>query len=505
MNYIYFKNHKNHPSGFAGFLTILSYFIILILGILFSLDILLKRNPTSYFFKKFIPDAGYYYLNSSGIFHYFQLLTPNDEVRIDPDSFVVIGTETYIDSFLGKVNFTNEDYWIYDLCSKKDIKEFEHILTDEQFEKSVCIRKFYNKTTKRIYTTDDPDFPYPSLKHGTGSTNPSKPNKGYGAYVAYCDDTMPHRTTPCKSLEEKEKEKSEIMRVSLGMIDNDFDVTLYKDPIVRNFINSKNHLTGKSITNNNLNFNPVQINTDDGFVFRTSSSKNSFRLDLIEKTTYEPTDETSIISAWYFLMGNRQETYDRSYQKIQEVLASVGGTSKAILMIAQILNYCVNQYRILLDTQMMLETLGVRNSGIQENSRMYKASKVNTNHSSPAKNDTVTNRINVSQTNNYLIKTTNSNHFPLNQIPTNPVKSHYPLKKIKTMSQKKISFWEFVKSHFSTKSNIIIKIELINSFWKSKVSEENIVQMHLYIQRILQNFPEIINLKFLQKREDFIT
>ena len=105
MNYIYFKNHKNHPSDFAGFLTILSYFIILILGILFSLDILLKRNPTSYFFKKFIPDAGYYYLNSSGIFHYFQLLTPNDEVRIDPDSFVVIGTETYIDSISWESQF----------------------------------------------------------------------------------------------------------------------------------------------------------------------------------------------------------------------------------------------------------------------------------------------------------------------------------------------------------------------------------------------------------------
>ena len=128
---------------------------------------------------------------------------------------------------------------------------------------------------------------------------------------------MPHLSQPCKSEAEIDEEQSKLLRVKMTMIDNDFDVTLYKNPVVSYMLDTKNHLTGDTVTNNNLNFNPVHIFTDDGLIFPTNKTKMSYRLDFNEKITYEKLPTTRILSAWYFLMQNRAETYDRTYPKFQ--------------------------------------------------------------------------------------------------------------------------------------------------------------------------------------------
>lgn len=529
MNYIYFKNRKNHPSTFAGVLTILCYFAIVVFTVYFSIDVFLKKNPTSYFYKKFIPDAGIFYFNTSSIFHYLSLQTPDDKVRIDPDSFVIIGTETYIDTFLEKVDYSQLDYYVYELCTMKDIKGFESIMTDEQFEESVCIRQFYNKTTKKIHHTDEPDFPYPAIKHGTGSTDPLKSNVGYGAYVAYCDPTMPHRTKPCKSKKEILEEKENILRVKFTMIDNDFDVSIYKKPVVSYFMNQKNHLTGDTITNNNLNFNPVLINTDDGLIFKTNKKKTSYRFDLVEKITYTKTEDTSVISCFFFFMGNRQETYDRTYPKFQEALASVGGVSKAILMAAQIINYFINQYIILQDIQNMCETLGIDYSKKEkpkatnfnhatQNPGTNFNNNVNTNKSevaSRSSNNNLSNNILASKENmsknNFLLKSTARNNTPGGNPPqgTFLIQNYMTRengKKTKKKKYFKISLGDFLKSFISrNKNKAKTSIDLMFNFWRSKVSEESMVKLHLHVQQLEDfNLASKVDLKNNMKFNDYI-
>ena len=295
MNSIYFKGRKNHPNKFAGILFVISYLCVAAFAVYFSLDVFFKKNPTSYFYKKFIPDVGYYYLNTTSIFHYFQLLDPDDGVRMDFQSFQIIGSETYVDAFLLDVDYSQEDYWIYDLCTLEDAHEFANLIEDTQYQKGVCLRKFYNHTTKVIVTTDNPNFPYPNIRHGTGCTIPDKPNQGYGVYIAKCSNTMPHLSQPCKSESEIDEEQSKLLRVKMTMIDNDFDVTIYKNPVVSYMLDTKNHLTGDTVTNNNLNFNPVHIFTDDGLVFPANETKMSYRLDFNEKITYEKLPTTRII------------------------------------------------------------------------------------------------------------------------------------------------------------------------------------------------------------------
>ena len=62
---LYYKNGDRHASTLSGILTIIAYVAIIGLGVVFSLDFLLKMNPTSFFYNKYLSDTGYFPLNSS--------------------------------------------------------------------------------------------------------------------------------------------------------------------------------------------------------------------------------------------------------------------------------------------------------------------------------------------------------------------------------------------------------------------------------------------------------
>ena len=210
-------------------------------------------------------------------------------------------------------------------------------------------------TTKELgkyFKQTDTNYIPPYVAHGTGCK--TEKNLGYGVYVAKCQNT-PFRTN-CKSLKEINEEFKKLLRIKVSVIDNNFDVTKYSSPVVPYFLDIKNHLTGETICHNNLNFNPVFIQTNDGLVFNTNITSVSYRLDFNEKLTYER-GNTSLLSGWYFLITNLGETYTRTYPKFQEAIANVGGTLKAITLLAQVLNYLFNQWTIILDIQLECEKL----------------------------------------------------------------------------------------------------------------------------------------------------
>ena len=87
---LYYRNQERHSSSLSGLLTIIAYMIIIIFSIIFSLDFLLKMNPTSYFYNKFVSDIGYFPFNSSGIFHFIVI---GEQVNLDYNNrtFSIIG------------------------------------------------------------------------------------------------------------------------------------------------------------------------------------------------------------------------------------------------------------------------------------------------------------------------------------------------------------------------------------------------------------------------------
>lgn len=68
----YQNGYQAHISNFGGFLTISTLLFCFAVCFMLSIDFLKKRNPTSYFYKKYEKEAGFFSFNSEGMFHFFR-------------------------------------------------------------------------------------------------------------------------------------------------------------------------------------------------------------------------------------------------------------------------------------------------------------------------------------------------------------------------------------------------------------------------------------------------
>ena len=530
-NCIYYKGSKIHKSEIGGLLTILAYLTIIFFACYFSIDAIYKKNPTSYFYQKFIRDAGVLYMNST-MFHFVELLDPDDNVIMDEQSLMIFGTETYIDKFLLDFNITEESHWNYGLCNENDGKQFQSINEDIQFLKAWCVRGYWNASTNKYLTTEDEEYIPPYVAHGTGSK--ALKNIGYGLYVAKCQNT-PFRTN-CKTMDEINEELKKLLRIKVSVVDNNFDVTLYDNPVVPYFLDIKSHLTGETFSHNNLNFNPVAIQTNDGLVFNNNKPISSYVLDFNGIIYYDKGNST-LLSGWYFLITNLCQTYSRTYPKIQDALANVGGALKAILISAEIINFLFNQWRIVLDVQYECEKLNLDYSffdrnNISKKNLNFKIRNQNFNSSNLRKESNfdddknrnlsqvpltytsnsinknvldknlkrINNYVNINEDskNNSSKKNSNNQYNNINKIRDNNENKEKPFEKNslkysgKKMKNKSIKFCSFIKSIFYEKiKDESSNIRLIYKFWINKISEENIVQMDLNLYKLSHHYLNI--------------
>ena len=144
----YHKGFLSHPSIVSGIISIFSFIIIIILAVYFSLDIIKRRNPTTFYYNRFIEDAGTFAVNSSNLFHFVSLGVEPDNYTdngVDFTSFRVIGLDTYVTPYLEDRNLSNYNHWLYGKCDReKDIIGIENLVKYKFFEKSACIRKYFD-------------------------------------------------------------------------------------------------------------------------------------------------------------------------------------------------------------------------------------------------------------------------------------------------------------------------------------------------------------------------
>lgn len=364
-NKIYYEGEDKRQTLMGGIFTILAYGIVVACLIYFGIDFIERTSPTSYFFKQFIPDAGTFPADARGLnsmFHYFQVLDENDNALKDDTVFMVTGANSYALNYFGEpgkdFNLLDEETWIYDSCEERDKGMFKNAINDPQFLQSFCIKKFYNPQTKKVYNQDEPGFRYPAVEHGTGCKGEGISNIGYSLQLLKCIDYSFRPGITCKPMDQiNDYIEKNMVRVKLGMMDHDFDVTKYKDPVIHYINDIKNDVRGESVTNNNLNFVPVLVTTDEGIVFESIVDRYSYKLDLNEKLTYDKTQAPYVLSGWAFFMGNKQETYTRAYQRFQDYLAEVGGVHSLLILCAEVLNFVFSQFATFTDMKELCVTV----------------------------------------------------------------------------------------------------------------------------------------------------
>ncbi len=510
-NSIYFNKKTSHQSLGSGIITLFCYSLIVFFLFYFCIEIIKRKNSSSYFFKKFTPEVGTYYLNTTTIFHYVQLLDENDNIRIDNDSFIIFGTDEYIDKFITNFSLEEIDHYYYGNCIKNDILGNESIIYDESIYNSYCIRGFWNSTLKKNILTNDNNFIYPYLKYGSNSK--THKNIGYGVYIIKCQNVS-YRNKICKNKNEILNEINKLLRVKFTIIDNNFDITLYKNPVQTYLLEITNHLTGNTITCNNLNFVPVNILSNDGFIFNTNKLIESFRFDLNEKLLYDKNEDNSVLSSFYFIMGNKVEIYMRTYPKIQDALANIGGISKAILMFCFIINYIINDYTINKDINEHYFAIKKENEEKRKLSKNYiqvnmkykeKNNKNTSDVSRERSNDKILNDKNNKKKpfyNNFTI-VSNRPDFHL-QFPSSDFKNSilHEIKSFKSKQKNMIDFKMYLRTFYDKKSILSKRLILVRNLWKSKISEENIIYLSIQIDSINKNLFNY-NQFTLMKNNDF--
>ena len=355
---LYYNGGLQHTSIASVVTSIIGYVSSVIIGLYLSVDFFKRKNPTVFYFNRYVEDSGIYPFNSDSIFHLFRFVTTTNtrDEEIDPTYIRVIGTQSSIQEYLDlNHSIAAHDHWIYGLCDNgTDIKGIEFLYDYDIFHLSYCIKKYFNHEEDKYYTTSDDNFIYPSTKHGT-----SHPNKTfYGLVFERCNDK--DRIGKEMLGDKKCRSDSEIddymtsHYLRFYMIDHYPDVYNYKTPFSKYLYNIDTTLSSGSYTYNHINFNPSKIVSNIGYFFDETVTEQAYMFD---QNSQENGAFGGAYVAFYFWLKNQMAIYDRTYKRIQDVLAEVEAMIDLIIFIASIINNYISEYVTLRDTVHVLFTL----------------------------------------------------------------------------------------------------------------------------------------------------
>ena len=362
---LYYNGFLSHSTIISVFLSIISIVFILILTIYFLSDLITRKNPISSYFNAFKEDAGVFEVSNSSLFHFINIHTVNRgqyiEEEFDFMTFNIIGSNIYLDNYLNKESRSGTQsmsHWIYGFCDKNiNTEGLDDLLKYKFFEKSACIKKFYNHTERQYYDIGHPKFVWPEIAHGTFNDL----NKLYGIYIQKCDNITIKQILGndynCKSDSELDNyfDNKNIKVINLYFINNYINILDYENPNNKFFYKIENPLGKDQFTQNDINFNPALIRSHIGLFLDNIKDEETYMFERNDVYTGSNKGKNFYVGYCFFLK-NMISYYERTYKKIQDILSSLGGISQTIYIIFFYLNYLYNNYIVLSDTKVLINS-----------------------------------------------------------------------------------------------------------------------------------------------------
>ena len=351
---LYNKGDLIHSSIVSGIISLLSLLLIILCAVIYSLDLIQRQNPKAFYFNRYLNDAGNYPINSSSLFHFISTNinkrnSTNDQ-GFDFTKYRIIGINSNLQEFQYDKNINKYDHWIYGLCNNNsDTKGISHLITQDYFTKSACIRKFYNSLEQKYYETNHPNFKWPEMAHGTCSPE----NKFYYIFIDRCKEDYLNEILGNNYHCKKDISFSEFEVIHFNFIVQYVDVLNYKNPNDKFFYRIETKIEKDNYSVNHLNFFPSLVKTNKGIIFDNYQEEISYVYDRDDVFTYTY-DKNEIYMSYYLWLNNKMCYFERIYKKIQDVLSDIGGVSGAITFIAAYLNKLYNDYVILSDIKLLL-------------------------------------------------------------------------------------------------------------------------------------------------------
>ena len=380
---LYHEGSLSHSSIVSGILSFISFLLIIAIAVYFSLDLILRRNPAAFYYNRYIEDSGIFPMNSSSVFHFISLsLAKNGFVDngVDFNSFRVFGMETYITSYLNDTNINHFNHWLYGPCKNDVDGEKDMLSSHSYFEKSACIKKYFDMDKQKYFDIGEPEFRWPVMAHGTYNKN----SQFYAIILERCKEEtinliLGGENNHCTN-DEQFKEIMGLTSIAhMFYVDYYVDVLNYKNPNTKFLNRVENAINFGNYPMNNLNFNPVLLKTHNGLVLDHIEEKEAYIYERNDVLTYQ-SNGIEIYTIYCFFLSNNQKYYERTYKRIQDVISNIGGINQAITIIAIIINKLYNNYIILCDTENLLfSTVDLEKYIYKKDSNKLRASKVKKN------------------------------------------------------------------------------------------------------------------------------
>ena len=157
----------------------------------------------------FTEDEVIFPINSSAFFHFISFVYdyhyPEKEY-FDFTLLNIIGIDTYVQDYDINNNLTNYNHWLYGYCNNEsDTKGISHLITQDYFKQSACIKKYFDNSSQKYYDIGEPNFKWPKMAHGTFNPN----NKFYSIVIKKCENYILNKVFTeeynCKNENEIEK------------------------------------------------------------------------------------------------------------------------------------------------------------------------------------------------------------------------------------------------------------------------------------------------------------
>ena len=358
---LFHLERRTHTSKIGGCLVLLMISIILTYITFLIFNLVNHKKITSIFHKKFEYEAGYYSFNSSSIFHFIQIFSPDDGGYFDKyESKYIRAYTTYVHSNFSYGNLDLYDHWVFDACRKDiDDKDLEPYLFEniENFTNAVCIRHYYNSTQKRYYSLGEKGFYWPYLEHGTSQRN----NIYLTTIIQKCsnDSIINKLFGECPSQKEIDNYVSKYFGIYLYFTDIQVDPTNYDKPVQKYLqVISTGIGTSQTFVESYIHFSPLRIKTKFGNIFSKTRDINSFYFDFNRKGAANNYNEKYFtLTKYYHLMQNNVQIYERRYDNLLDIFSEIGGEIQFIFYFFYWINYGYNKFIIAYDTNSLFFTI----------------------------------------------------------------------------------------------------------------------------------------------------
>ena len=349
----YYQGAHSHTSIISGIISIISAIIIIIFAGYYLYELITRKDLNAFYYKSFIEDSGTFPVNASSFFHFISLgesYTGFDWYEgVNFTEYRIIGLEIDLVNYLNNRNIFNYNHWLYGLCNNKsDTEGISHLINYKYFEKSACIRKYYDTSEQKYYDIGHSKFKWPVLSHGTFHCD----NQFYTIIVEGCkEETINH------ILGGNQKciynPLIDIRTSYFYFINHYINVLNYKNPNIKYIDKIENAINKHEYYLNNLNIFPSTVRTHNGYIFDNIKEDKAYTFERNDVST-EINKEDKIYVAYSIWLKNTINDYERIYKRIQDIIPSIGGINQVIIFISVCINKFYNKYIELIDTDALL-------------------------------------------------------------------------------------------------------------------------------------------------------